>query len=55
VIESGEDPLIAGNGIDAGRLQAFGYGDTDPVAPDTARGQPLNRRVVVVIDPVVSA
>jgi outer membrane protein OmpA-like peptidoglycan-associated protein len=39
--------------IAAGRLQAFGYGDTDPAAPNTAGGQPLNRRVVVVIDPAV--
>jgi outer membrane protein OmpA-like peptidoglycan-associated protein len=44
--------LIA-HGITAGRLQAFGYGDTDPTAPNTASGQPLNRRVVVVIDPAV--
>lgn len=43
------------NGIAAGRLQAFGYGDTDPVAPNTPAGQPLNRRVVVVIDLAVSA
>jgi outer membrane protein OmpA-like peptidoglycan-associated protein len=47
------DWLIA-RGVAAGRLQAFGYGDTDPVAPNTAHGQPLNRRVVVVIDPAVS-
>jgi len=40
--------------IATGRLQAFGYGDTDPVAPNTPGGQPLNRRVVVVIDPAVS-
>jgi outer membrane protein OmpA-like peptidoglycan-associated protein len=39
------------HGVPAGRIQAFGYGDTDPVAPDTAAGQPLNRRVVVIIDP----
>lgn len=42
------------HGIAAGRVQAFGYGDTDPVAPETPTGQPLNRRVVVVIDPAVS-
>ncbi len=42
-------------GVAAGRLQAFGYGDSDPVAPNTSTGQPLNRRVVVVIDPAVSA
>jgi outer membrane protein OmpA-like peptidoglycan-associated protein len=46
--------LIA-QGVAAGRLQAFGYGDTDPVAPNSPAGQPLNRRVVVVIDPAVSA
>lgn len=37
------------------RLEAFGYGDSDPVAPDAADGQPLNRRVVVVIDPATAA
>jgi outer membrane protein OmpA-like peptidoglycan-associated protein len=42
------------HGVAAGRLQAFGYGDTDPAAPDTSQGQPLNRRVVAVIDPAVS-
>lgn len=42
--------LIA-NGVAASRLQAAGYGDADPVAPNTAHGQPLNRRVVVIIDP----
>ena len=41
------------NKIAAGRLQAFGYGDSDPAAPNTSGGQPLNRRVVVVIDPAV--
>ena len=46
--------LIA-HGIAAGRLQAFGYGDTNPVAPNTPAGQPLNRRVVVVVDPAISA
>jgi outer membrane protein OmpA-like peptidoglycan-associated protein len=46
--------LIA-HGVAAGRLQAFGYGDTDPVAPNTSHGQPLNRRVVVVIDPATVA
>ncbi len=45
-----EQWLIA-HGIAASRLQAFGYGDTDPAAPNTPAGQPLNRRVVVVIDP----
>jgi outer membrane protein OmpA-like peptidoglycan-associated protein len=46
--------LIA-HGVAAGRLQAFGYGDSDSVAPDSASGQPLNRRVVVVINPAASA
>ena len=41
--------------IAAARLQAFGYGDTDPAAPNTSGGQPLNRRVVVVIDPAVAS
>ena len=41
------------HGIAASRLQAFGYGETDPLAPNTTSGQPLNRRVVVVIDPAV--
>jgi OOP family OmpA-OmpF porin len=45
--------LIAQNVV-PGRLQAFGYGDTDPVAPNLPDGQPLNRRVVVVIDPALN-
>ena len=49
-----EDWLVD-HGVAIGRLEAFGYGDTDPVAPNTPKGQPLNRRVVVVIDPAVSA
>lgn len=49
-----EEWLIA-RGVAAGRLQAFGYGETDPVAPNTPDGQPLNRRVVVVIDPTTTA
>jgi outer membrane protein OmpA-like peptidoglycan-associated protein len=47
-----EDWLVV-HGVAATRLQDFGYGDTDPVAPNTHAGQPLNRRVVVVIDPAV--
>ena len=42
---------LLANNVAAGRLQAVGYGDTDPVAPNTPSGQPLNRRVVVIIDP----
>ena len=41
--------------VAAGRLQAFGHGDTDPVAPNTSHGQPLNRRVAVVIDPATTS
>jgi outer membrane protein OmpA-like peptidoglycan-associated protein len=37
--------------VAATRMQVSGYGDGDPVAPNTPSGQPLNRRVVVVIDP----
>ena len=40
--------------VAAGRLQAFGYGDTDPAAPNTPGGQALNRRVVIIIDPAVA-
>jgi outer membrane protein OmpA-like peptidoglycan-associated protein len=42
---------LLANNVAAGRLQAAGYGDTDRVAPNTPSGQPLNRRVVVIIDP----
>jgi len=44
---------LVAQGVAPGRLQAFGYGDTDPVAPNMASGQPLNRRVVAVIDPAL--
>jgi flagellar motor protein MotB len=37
----------------ADRLQTYGYGDADPVAPNTPAGQPLNRRVDVIIDPTL--
>ena len=42
---------LVANHVAASRLQATGYGDADPVAPNTPSGQPLNRRVVVIIDP----
>jgi outer membrane protein OmpA-like peptidoglycan-associated protein len=42
---------LAAHGVQASRLQAVGHGSADPVAPNTPQGQPLNRRVVVVIDP----
>ena len=51
----GVQEWLTAHGVAAGRLQAFGYGDTDPVALNTPDGQPLNRRVVVVIDPAVPA
>lgn len=42
---------LAAHGVAADRLQAFGYGPADPLARNLPGGQPLNRRVVVVIDP----
>lgn len=52
--ESVRSWLIA-HQVAANRLQAAGYGDTDPVAPNSPTGQPLNRRVVVIIDPATSS
>ena len=46
---------LVANKAPADRLEAVGCGDTDPVAPNTPHGQPLNRRVVVVIDPVTGS
>jgi outer membrane protein OmpA-like peptidoglycan-associated protein len=46
---------LVAHGVAASRLEAVGYGDADPVAPNTPSGQPLNRRVVVIIDPTVAA
>lgn len=45
--------LIA-HGVTSYRLQTFGCGAADPVAANTATGQPLNRRVDVIIDPTLS-
>lgn len=43
------DYLIA-QGIDAQRLEAVGYGDSKPIAPNlTARGRELNRRVEFIV------
>jgi outer membrane protein OmpA-like peptidoglycan-associated protein len=42
---------LVAHGVQPSRLQAAGYGSADPAAPNTPHGQPLNRRVVVVIDP----
>jgi outer membrane protein OmpA-like peptidoglycan-associated protein len=39
------------DGIAASRLRAVGFGEADPVAPETPHGQPLDRRVVLVVDP----
>jgi outer membrane protein OmpA-like peptidoglycan-associated protein len=46
--------LIA-HGVASSRLQAIGHGDADPIAPNLPAGQPLNRRVVIVINPVIQA
>ena len=46
---------LVAHGVAASRLQAIGYGDANPFAPNTPSGQPLNRRVVVIIDPTVPA
>ena len=49
--ESVRDYLIA-NGIDAGRLTANGYGETEHIAPnDTPAGREQNRRVTLRIAP----
>jgi outer membrane protein OmpA-like peptidoglycan-associated protein len=45
---------LVANNVAASRLQAVGDGDTDPVAPNGPSGQPLNRRVVVIIDPATA-
>lgn len=42
---------LVAHGVALSRLQAVGYGDSDPIAPNTPTGQPLNRRVVVIISP----
>jgi len=39
------------HGVAPSRLQAVGHGDADPVAPNRPGGQPLNRRVVIIIEP----
>lgn len=44
---------LSGHGISPQRLQAYGYGAADSVAVNTADGQPLDRRAVIIIDPVV--
>jgi outer membrane protein OmpA-like peptidoglycan-associated protein len=39
------------HGVGANRLHAVGLGAADPVAPNRPGGQPLDRRVVIVIEP----
>jgi OmpA-OmpF porin, OOP family len=44
-----KDYLVARYGIDAGRLESAGFGESRPVAPnDTAEGKQQNRRVELV-------
>jgi OmpA family len=45
---------LVNHGVAADRLQAIGYGSAHPVAPNKPAGQPLNRRVVVIVSPVSS-
>lgn len=42
---------LVAHGVAAGRLQAIGHGAADPLAPNNPAGQPLNRRVVLIISP----
>jgi outer membrane protein OmpA-like peptidoglycan-associated protein len=46
---------LTGHGVSSARLQVLGVGATDPAAANTRGGQPLDRRVVVVIDPAPGA
>jgi outer membrane protein OmpA-like peptidoglycan-associated protein len=47
---------LATQGVAGGRLNALGYGETQPVADNASEeGRRLNRRVQIVIDPVESA
>jgi outer membrane protein OmpA-like peptidoglycan-associated protein len=44
---------LAGRGVNSARMFAAGYGTILPAAPSNAQGaQPLDRRAVIVIDPV---
>lgn len=46
-----KEVLIAQFGIDPERLNAIGYGESQPRATnDTAAGRQLNRRVVAVVE-----
>lgn len=47
---------LAAQGVEYGRLQAVGFGESHPVADNSAQtGRAANRRVEIVIDPVDSA
>jgi outer membrane protein OmpA-like peptidoglycan-associated protein len=41
---------LTSHGIDPTRLQVVGHGADSPLAPDEPDGQPLNRRVLVVVN-----
>ena len=46
--------FLVGSGVAAARISAAGYGTDLPAAPSQADGaQPLDRRAVVIIDPIV--
>ncbi len=46
---------LAAQGVNPGRLNAVGYGETRPIGDNaSAAGQSLNRRVEILIDPVES-
>ncbi|MFN0024317.1 MAG: OmpA family protein [Parvularculaceae bacterium] len=46
---------LSSQGVNAGRLNAIGYGETRPIGDNsTAGGQSANRRVEILIDPVES-
>jgi OmpA-OmpF porin, OOP family len=48
--------LTANLGIQASRISAVGYGETQPIANnDTAQGRERNRRIDVIIEPQVDA
>jgi outer membrane protein OmpA-like peptidoglycan-associated protein len=40
---------LVGHGVAPSRLQASGYGSADPAAKNRPGGQPLNRRVILII------
>jgi outer membrane protein OmpA-like peptidoglycan-associated protein len=44
--------LLANSNLDASRVEAFGYGESKPIASnETTEGRAANRRVEVVIHP----